>query len=86
LIYFVDPIPFSLKKTRVLGLDFENPIGIAAGFDKQGEAVQTLKNIGFGFVEIGSVTPLPQSGQDKPRLFRLTENEAIINRFVIKIN
>jgi dihydroorotate dehydrogenase len=61
-------------------LDFNNPVGIAAGFDKQGEAVQTLKNIGFGYVEVGSVTPLQQSGQEKPRLFRLTENEAIINR------
>ncbi|XP_065341134.1 dihydroorotate dehydrogenase (quinone), mitochondrial isoform X1 [Cloeon dipterum] len=71
--------PESLK-TKILNLSFENPVGIAAGFDKQAEAAQSLRNIGFGFVEIGSVTPLPQSGQKKPRLFRLSENEALINR------
>ncbi|XP_059472910.1 dihydroorotate dehydrogenase (quinone), mitochondrial [Neocloeon triangulifer] len=74
---FVDP---SSLQTKVLGMDFENPLGIAAGFDKQAEAAQTLRNIGFGFVEIGSVTPLPQTGQEKPRVFRLEESEALINR------
>lgn len=72
--------PESLK-TNLLGLSFENPIGIAAGFDKQGEAVQGLHNIGFGFVEIGSVTPEPQAGNPEPRVFRLIEDKAIINRY-----
>lgn len=61
-------------------LAFKNPVGIAAGFDKQGEAMIGLDKIGFGFIEIGSVTPKPQKGNDKPRVFRLTENKAIINR------
>ncbi|XP_054271811.1 dihydroorotate dehydrogenase (quinone), mitochondrial-like [Macrosteles quadrilineatus] len=67
--------------TEVWGLKFKNPIGMAAGFDKQGEAVEGLHDIGFGFVEVGSVTPQPQPGNSKPRVFRLTENQAIINRY-----
>lgn len=63
-----------------LGRRLSNPIGIAAGFDKQGEAIDGLHRIGFGFVEIGSVTPLPQLGNPKPRVFRLIEDRAIINR------
>ena len=59
----------------------QNPLGIAAGFDKDGEAIQGLHNIGFGFVEIGSVCPDEQSGNEKPRLFLLKEDEAIINRY-----
>jgi dihydroorotate dehydrogenase len=59
----------------------DNPIGMAAGFDKNGEAVEGLRHVGFGFVEIGSVTPLAQAGNQKPRVFRLTEDEAIINRY-----
>jgi len=62
-------------------LDFDNPVGLAAGFDKHGEAVQGLKKVGFGFIEIGSVTPQPQEGNPKPRLFRLMEDKAIINRY-----
>jgi dihydroorotate dehydrogenase len=58
-----------------------NPIGIAAGFDKQGEALDGLLRVGFGFVEIGSVTPEPQDGNPKPRVFRLVADEAIINRY-----
>ena len=65
-----------------MGISFPNPIGIAAGFDKQGEAMQGLHRIGFGFVEIGSVTPAPQDGNAKPRVFRLTEDRAIINRYL----
>lgn len=57
-----------------------NPLGIAAGFDKHGEAVDGLSQSGFGFIEIGSVTPEPQPGNDKPRVFRLIEDKAIINR------
>lgn len=71
----------SLLRTSVLGLQFKNPIGMAAGFDKQGEAVEALHEIGFSFVEIGSVTPKPQSGNPKPRVFRLPEDNAVVNRY-----
>jgi len=66
--------------TRVLGLDLRNPIGLAAGFDKNADAVAALMRLGFGFVEAGSVTPRPQVGNPKPRLFRLEEDHAVINR------
>lgn len=65
---------------RVMGLDFANPVGLAAGLDKNGEAIDGLASQGFGFLEIGTVTPRPQLGNPKPRLFRLVEAEAIINR------
>jgi dihydroorotate dehydrogenase len=65
---------------RLWGRDFANPVGIAAGFDKHGEAPAALAALGFGFVEIGSVTPRPQPGNPKPRLFRLTEDGGVINR------
>ncbi|XP_072759116.1 dihydroorotate dehydrogenase (quinone) [Anoplolepis gracilipes] len=71
----------SLLRTTVLGLQFKNPIGMAAGFDKQGEAVEGLHKIGFSFVEIGSVTPKPQPGNPKPRVFRLPEDNAVVNRY-----
>lgn len=64
----------------VLGLNFPNPVGLAAGFDKNADYVDALAALGFGFIEIGTVTPKPQTGNPKPRLFRLTEQEAIINR------
>lgn len=67
--------------TRVWNLDFPNPIGLAAGFDKDAEIVDPLLGLGFGFVEAGSVTPRPQPGNPKPRLFRLDEDEGVINRF-----
>jgi len=67
--------------TEVLGLKFENPVGIAAGFDKHAEAMCGLSQIGFGFVEVGSITPLPQDGNQKPRVFRLPEDSAVINRY-----
>ncbi|HXU57736.1 MAG TPA: quinone-dependent dihydroorotate dehydrogenase [Verrucomicrobiae bacterium] len=66
--------------TRVFGLDFPNPIGLAAGFDKNAEAFAHMPAIGFGFAEIGSVTPRPQPGNPRPRLFRLTPDQAIVNR------
>lgn len=66
---------------RAFGLDFANPIGIAAGFDKNAEAVQGLFNIGFGFVEVGTITPKPQEGNPRPRVFRLAEDKAVINRY-----
>uniref|UniRef100_I3J4H4 Dihydroorotate dehydrogenase (quinone), mitochondrial n=1 Tax=Oreochromis niloticus TaxID=8128 RepID=I3J4H4_ORENI len=72
--------PASLE-VSVLGLRFKNPIGIAAGFDKHGEAVDGLYKLGFGFVEVGTVTPKPQEGNPKPRVFRLTADNAIINRY-----
>lgn len=65
---------------RVMGLDFPNPVGLAAGLDKNGEAICGMSQLGFGFVEVGTVTPRPQPGNPKPRIFRLPEAEAIINR------
>lgn len=65
---------------RVLGLTFKNPVGLAAGFDKDGKYFDDLTALGFGFIEIGTVTPRPQDGNPQPRLFRLPEDEALINR------
>ncbi len=65
---------------QFLGLNFYNPVGLAAGFDKNAKYLKELSSLGFGFVEIGTVTPLPQSGNDLPRLFRLPQDECIINR------
>ena len=69
----------SLGQT-LFGLRFDNPFGMAAGFDKDGEAMAGVHRIGFGFAEIGTLTPLPQDGNPAPRVFRLTEHEALINR------
>jgi dihydroorotate dehydrogenase len=66
---------------RVWGLDFPNPLGLAAGFDKNAEAPDALLRLGFGHVEVGTVTPRPQAGNPRPRLFRLAEDEAVINRY-----
>lgn len=74
------PAPDSRLSRRVLGLDFPNPIGLAAGFDKNAEVVDAALAMGFGFVEVGTVTPLPQPGNPRPRMFRLTTDRAIINR------
>ena len=68
-------------RTRVAGLDLLNPIGLAAGFDKNAEVIEPLGKCGFGFIEVGAATPRPQPGNPKPRLFRLTEDRAAINRF-----
>ncbi|MNJ98335.1 Dihydroorotate dehydrogenase [compost metagenome] len=65
---------------EVFGIKFKNPVGLAAGFDKNGEYIEALSNLGFGFIEVGTVTPLPQPGNDKPRMFRLEEDSALINR------
>lgn len=75
--------PFSTPRLRttVAGLDLPNPIGLAAGFDKNAEVIAPLTRCGFGFVEVGAATPRPQPGNPKPRLFRLTEDRAAINRF-----
>jgi len=93
LIRFVNQIPgvpFLLKQLyqvndprlerEVFGLKFKNPVGLAAGFDKNAALYKELANFGFGFIEIGTVTPLPQDGNPKKRLFRLKEDQAIINR------
>ena len=64
----------------VMGIDFPNPVGLAAGLDKQGNACNALHALGFGWLELGTVTPLPQPGNPKPRLFRLAGHDAIINR------
>ncbi len=68
------------KHVTVMGLSFKNPVGLAAGLDKNGDYIDALAALGFGFLEIGTVTPRPQPGNPKPRLFRLPEHEAIINR------
>jgi dihydroorotate dehydrogenase len=65
---------------RVAGLDFPNPVGLAAGFDKDSEVCRQMLGFGFGFVEVGTLTPRPQAGNPKPRLFRLAEDRAVINR------
>jgi dihydroorotate dehydrogenase len=71
--------PVSLK-TTVAGLDFPTPVGLAAGFDKDAEVPEQMLSLGFGFVEVGTVTPQPQTGNPRPRLFRLAEDRAVINR------
>lgn len=67
-------------ETELAGLKFRNPIGLAAGYDKNAEAISPLLRAGFGFIEVGAVTPKPQSGNLKPRVFRLPEDRAVINR------
>jgi dihydroorotate dehydrogenase len=71
--------PDSLR-TTVAGIDFRSPVGLAAGFDKDAEVAEAMLGAGFGFVEIGTITPRPQGGNPKPRLFRLAEDKAVINR------
>lgn len=73
------PVPGALA-CDVAGLTFPNPVGLAAGFDKNGEVPDAMLGLGFGAVEVGSITPRPQEGNPKPRLFRLTEDRAVINR------
>ena len=65
---------------EVAGLSFPNPVGVAAGFDKDAEVPDALLALGFGFTEVGSITPRPQAGNPRPRLFRLIEDGAVINR------
>ncbi len=75
------PVTSDRLRTRVVGLELPNPIGLAAGFDKNATSVAPLMRAGFGFIEVGAATPRPQPGNPKPRLFRLTEDRAAINRF-----
>jgi len=70
----------SRLEKEVFGLKFKNPVGLAAGFDKNGELISEMANMGFGFIEVGTVTPLPQPGNPKPRMFRLPADSALINR------
>ena len=67
-------------RTMVAGIEFASPVGLAAGFDKDAEVPEHMLGLGFGFVEVGTITPLPQAGNSKPRLFRLAEDGAVINR------
>lgn len=77
--FFIAPYQ-TTKKIKCMGLIFKNLLGAAAGIDKNGEYIQALSNMGFGFIELGTVTPLPQKGNPKPRLFRINSMEGIINR------
>jgi dihydroorotate dehydrogenase len=73
-------IEHQILERNILGLKFKNPVGLAAGFDKNATMFQDLEYLGFGFIEVGTVTPKPQEGNEKPRLFRLKKDEAILNR------
>ncbi|HEU4634233.1 MAG TPA: quinone-dependent dihydroorotate dehydrogenase [Flavisolibacter sp.] len=73
-------VPGTALARNFFGLNFVNPVGLGAGFDKNAKYLRELKTLGFGFVEIGTVTPRPQAGNDRPRLFRLPKDEALINR------
>lgn len=73
-------MPREILKQTLCGLTFENPVGLAPGFDKNAEAIAGLQHQGFGFLELGTVTPRPQEGNPKPRIFRLVQDEAVINR------
>ncbi|MBY6134988.1 quinone-dependent dihydroorotate dehydrogenase [Nocardioides marinus] len=75
------PVTSSRLQTSLAGISLPNPVGLAAGFDKNAEALAPLSKAGFGFIEVGAATPRPQPGNPKPRLFRLTEDRAAINRF-----
>lgn len=74
------PAPCPILSSTVAGICFPNPVGLAAGFDKEGEVVTQMFRFGFGFVEAGTLTPLPQGGNPTPRLFRLVDDKAVINR------
>ncbi len=76
---FAHPAP--CRPRHVMGLDFPNPVGLAAGLDKNGAYIDALAALGFGFIEVGTVTPRPQPGNPKPRLFRVPQAQGIINRF-----
>lgn len=75
------PVTSARLKTTLAGLDLPNPVGLAAGFDKNATALHALAKTGFGFLEVGAATPRPQEGNPKPRLYRLTDDRAAINRF-----
>ena len=72
--------PVPARPVNVMGIQFQNPVGLAAGLDKHARAVDGLASLGFGFLELGTVTPLPQPGNPRPRLFRLKRAQALVNR------
>lgn len=74
------PSPDPRLRVRIAGLDFPNPVGMAAGYDKDAEVPDALLSLGFGFVEVGTIAPLPQPGNPKPRVFRLRHDNAVVNR------
>ncbi len=76
-----DPVTSDRLRTKLAGINLPNPVGLAAGFDKNATAIAPLSRAGFGFIEVGAATPRPQTGNARPRLFRLTEDRAAINRF-----
>jgi dihydroorotate dehydrogenase len=80
LVPAVTPVASPRLRTSVFGLELPHPLGLAAGFDKNAEAVDGLFRLGFSFVEVGTVTPKPQAGNPRPRLFRLRRQQALINR------
>ncbi|MBL0308705.1 MAG: quinone-dependent dihydroorotate dehydrogenase [Bacteroidetes bacterium] len=75
-----EPVEHPSLNRKLFGLDFKNPVGLAAGLDKNGEVVDEMAQMGFGFIEIGTITPKAQPGNDRPRLFRLVKEKALINR------
>ncbi|QDY68553.1 quinone-dependent dihydroorotate dehydrogenase [Qingshengfaniella alkalisoli] len=75
------PVTSDRLRTEIAGLELPNPVGLAAGFDKNAEVLHPLARAGFGFIEVGAATPRPQTGNPKPRLFRLAKDRAVINRF-----
>lgn len=79
VLHFLAPV-VKVKPVTFAGIEFPNPVGLAAGLDKNGDYIDALAALGFGFIEIGTVTPRPQPGNPKPRLFRIPESQAIINR------
>lgn len=79
VLHFLAPV-VKLKPVTFAGIEFPNPVGLAAGLDKNGDYIDALAALGFGFIEIGTITPRPQPGNPKPRLFRIPEAQAIINR------
>ncbi|MEM7731385.1 MAG: quinone-dependent dihydroorotate dehydrogenase [Pseudomonadota bacterium] len=81
LVPLPGPVTSKRLRTQLAGLSLPNPVGLAAGFDKNAEALGPLSRAGFGFLEVGAITPRPQEGNARPRLFRLTEERAVINRF-----
>jgi len=75
------PVPIVCQPRQVMGITFPNAVGLAAGLDKNGAAINAMASLGFGFIEVGTVTPRPQKGNPKPRLFRVPQAQGIINRF-----
>ena len=80
LLHFY-PSPINCESRTVMGINFPNGVGLAAGLDKNGSVIDAMASLGFGFIEIGTTTPRPQPGNPKPRLFRVTQAQGIINRF-----